>query len=405
MRGVRLTGRGWALLVIGLLASLAAALAGERDLIWVTAVPVFLPILALLHLTFDPPVLSQRRTATPATLPIGEASRVVVEVASPATTQAAALSLEDQAPVALGGGAKFSIARGFGAWRQSIGYSVPAKQRGRFEIGPLTARADGALGLATKLLTAAGDATQVRVTPRLWDLDELVKSPRLGASDSTAQRIGLTGTDDVLVREHRHGDDIRRVHWKLSAKQNDLMVRLEEHPWDPSSSLIVDTRSAAHFGEGPDSSLEWAVSAIASVATTLAAGQHSLVVLAPSGVVCSPGHLPGEAAKHLVLEAMTDLPASGEAWLGAAVSDPQLLGSAASVVAATGRLSARDAAALVAAGAKSKGQVALVPDPLAWGSEPGEHPAACRLLTANGWRVETFVPGESVAEVWRRATS
>ena len=28
------------------------------------------------------------------------------------------------------------------------------------------------------------------------------------------------------------------------------MVRLEEHPWDPSSTLVLDNRASAHVGDG-----------------------------------------------------------------------------------------------------------------------------------------------------------
>lgn len=403
-RAPRLTGRGWALLAIGVVATIGAAVAGERDLIWVTAVPVFLPLLTLGQLLFDPPRLRVAREVTPETVPIGTPSRIVVRVEAKPSWQSASLSLLDSAPKALGGGARFGIARGFGAWHQSVGYTVATTQRGRFEVGPLQVRATDPLALATLATTAQGPASDVRVTPRVWTLDTLTASPQLGAADATPQRIGQAGSDDVLVREHRHGDDLRRVHWKMSARQGDLMVRVEEHPWDPSSALIVDTRAAAHFGEGPTSSLEWVVSAITSVATLLTRRRHRLTIVSPAGLVCDPGHTFDEAAAQLVLGAMTDLASSEETWLGGALADPQLLGSASSLVAATGRLTARDAAALVAAGLPSRSRVALVPDLEAWDRDDAEHRDACSLLLNHGWTVVSYALGEPVPEVWRRAT-
>ncbi len=404
-RGARLTGRGWAMVVIGLVATAGAAIAGERDLIWVTAVPVFLPLLSLAHLTLDPPRITHRRTVEPATVAIGESARVVVEIHSASTTQAAALRFTDHAPAALGDGARFGIARGFGSWRQDVGYTIATTQRGRYEIGPLAAEATDALALARIRVAAEGPATSLRVTPHLWRLGSLTASPRLGAADATPQRIGQAGSDDVLVREHRHGDDLRRVHWKMTARQGDLMVRLEEHPWDPSSTLVVDTRTGAHFGQGPGSSLEWAVSAVTSVAAQLTEGRHRLTIVSPAGLACDPGHTLGEAALQLVLEAMTDLTSSEETWLGAAVADPQLLGASATIVAATGRLTAHDAAALAAAGTRALSRVALAPDIEAWGGEPGEHADALRLLRNHGWTVELYGPRTGVAEAWRRATT
>ena len=50
-------------------------------------------------------------------------------------------------PPPLGGGAQFTIARGFGRWAQAVGYRVTPTQRGRYDLGPLRARATDALSL------------------------------------------------------------------------------------------------------------------------------------------------------------------------------------------------------------------------------------------------------------------
>ena len=47
------------------------------------------------------------------------------------------------------------------------------------------------------------------------------------------------------------------------------MVRREEQPWQSRATVVLDTRGSAHRGDGPASSLEWAVSAAASVAVHL----------------------------------------------------------------------------------------------------------------------------------------
>jgi uncharacterized protein (DUF58 family) len=47
------------------------------------------------------------------------------------------------------------------------------------------------------------------------------------------------------------------------------MVRREEQPWESQATLVLDIRKSAHRGEGPTASFEWAVSAVASIATHL----------------------------------------------------------------------------------------------------------------------------------------
>lgn len=399
----RLTGRGLALLIVGAAASVAAAVVGEIDLLWLTLILACLPLLALAYLLLARPAIQHERTLEPGLVPIGDSARVVLRVVNDAPAQSSALRFTDAAEAPVGGGASFLIARGFGRWHQAVGYRIEPTSRGRYAIGPLTAQASDPFGLATRNVTSAGADSVLRVTPRVWQLDDLPGGAGLGAAgDATPQRIGQAGTDDVLVREHRHGDGMRRVHWKLSAKKADLMVRLEEHPWDPSSTLILDTRLSAHPDLSAKGSLEWAVSAVASVGQTLLSGRFRLSVLAPSGVVFESGHAVGPVSQRRMLEALTDLESSELPGLAAAVSDPEALTASAAIIAATGLLSPSDAAALSAAGGRARSLVALVPDAEAWGSPSADHLDACRLLRGRGWRVEAYRPGESVPTVWER---
>ena len=401
--GARLTGRGLAIVILGGIASVAAAFIGERDILWLTLGLTALPVLALLYLLVAPPRIGHERTLEPPMMPNGETARIVLRVVNDAPAQSSALRFNDSADHAIGGGASFVIARGFGRWHQAVGYSVEAESRGRFRIGPLTASATDPFGLARRTVTSNGEDSTLRVTPRVWPLNELPAGSGLGAAgDATPQRIGQAGTDDVLVREHRYGDDMRRVHWKLSAKKDDLMVRLEEHPWDPSSTLIVDTRRSAHADHGPRGSLEWAVSAVTSVATMLLSGRYRLSIVSPSGSVYQSGHSVGPSAGQAMIEAMTDLTASEHGWLGEAFSDPEALGNSASLVAVTGLLTAADAAALTAAGAGARSLVALVPDAERWNSPSDEHDDAVKLLANHGWTLTRYSPGDTVPDAWAR---
>ena len=45
------------------------------------------------------------------------------------------------------------------------------------------------------------------------------------------------------IREYAHGDSLRRVHWKLSAKQDKLMVKQSDLNLSSSAAIVIDTSS------------------------------------------------------------------------------------------------------------------------------------------------------------------
>ena len=51
----------------------------------------------------------------------------------------------------------------------------------------------------------------------------------------------------MSTREYRYGDDLRKVHWRATARTGQLMVRLEERPWRAQATLLLDTRARAHL--------------------------------------------------------------------------------------------------------------------------------------------------------------
>ena len=401
---MRLTGRGLALLVLGIVIAVAAAMVGEPDLVWVGVFLVSLPVLALGFVGLTRPRLTMERRVEPPEVPLGSRPRVVLELRNRNPVAVAALDFRDKAPSEFGSDARFTLLRGLGAWRQPVGYDLRADHRGHFRLGPLRATAIDPMALARYSWSVPGDDATLSVTPRVWALTRLRDSMGAGSSgDATPQRIGQAGQDDVLVREHRHGDDLRRVHWRMSAKQGELMVRLEEHPWDPSATLVIDTRRSAHFGQGPEGTLEWCISLGASVAAQLLAGRYRITILSADAEVLAPGHVDALSGRNRMLRRLTDLEASGASTLMEGLEDPTGTGNSQSIVGALGMLTAGDAAALTAVGSRMLHCTALVPDASAFGAAAeaaSVHDDACRLLESSGWTVERYRPGQSVPSAW-----
>jgi uncharacterized protein (DUF58 family) len=78
-------------------------------------------------------------------------------------------------------------------------------------------------------------------------------------------KVGSSG--DVLgVRPYRRGDSPRRIHWGQSARHDRLIVCELQSNVRPVIQLVLDADPSVHAGHGPDSSREWAIRVVASLA-------------------------------------------------------------------------------------------------------------------------------------------
>ena len=92
--------------------------------------------------------------------------------------------------------------------------------RGRYPIGPLRLRIADPFGMCevTRSFTATDPARR-----RPADLAPAARSDAgglwAGTGESQARNAAASGEDDIATREYRHGDDLRRVHWRSTAQR------------------------------------------------------------------------------------------------------------------------------------------------------------------------------------------
>jgi uncharacterized protein (DUF58 family) len=232
-----------------------------------------------------------------------------------------------------------------------------------------------------------------------------------GLGESRARAVSSSGEDDVIPREYRVGDELRRVHWKSTARSGELMVRREEQPWRTRATVYLDNRAAAHRGVGAASSFEWAVFAGASVACHLARRGYGVRLLDADGTWLRP---PG-----VVAEAMAGPEAEGPlldsfATVGLTESTAPGVGDAAArarvrdglLVAVLGDLDVAHAESIAALRHGHALALALVLDTAGWASrsttpEDGRTARTAALLSAAGWRVSVCGPSTDLPSAWR----
>ncbi|GEK81187.1 DUF58 domain-containing protein [Agrococcus baldri] len=110
---------------------------------------------------------------------------------------------------------------------------------------------------------------------------------------------------DAMVREWRHGDPQRRVHWRQTAKRGHLMVRQEANPASDDHVVVVDTAGAA----GSDRDAQDRLARAACSLVRALAGSERIVVV----------HATGEAS--IARADWRDLPAALAAFASMEVPD------------------------------------------------------------------------------------
>jgi uncharacterized protein (DUF58 family) len=280
--------------------------------------------------------------------------------------------------------------------------------RGRFSTGPLMVRTTDPFGLVQldRQFTAT---TEVMVTPEVVPLP-LIRTAGGGGSTGEARphRVGVVGQDDVLVREYRHGDDVRRIHWRSTARWGDLMVRREEQAWDPTASVVLDSRASAHAGRGMRNSIEWAISAAASIGIHFLEDGFGIEIYEAEG----PLHISGTMGQHssasseLVVSRLTDLKPRATTTMHYAVEAATIDRPGQLVVAVMGRMTAQDANTLLRLRRNRAQGWAILLDVDSFADEPGteqqrsQHELAGRILRDNQWRVIDVTRGMTVAQAW-----
>ncbi len=128
---------------------------------------------------------------------------------------------------------------------------------------------------------------------------------------ATRDRAGHWG-DPLGVRPYRRGDPLRRVHWGLSARHGELIVREVQSNAVPRVQIVLDTHPAAHAGAGPEGSREWAIRVAASLAEGWI-GQGAEVELVFDGASVPARGGSARARAAAVLDALARLAPGGAA--------------------------------------------------------------------------------------------
>lgn len=408
-----LTTRGRSFLAAGIAACACGLLLGEVDLLRVGVFLCALPLGTAAVVARTRYRLACARRLEPARVPVGESAEVVLSLENLSRVPTGVLLLEDRLPYSLGGRPRFVVSRIEPRGVREVRYPVRSDVRGRYPIGPLSLRFADLFGLV-ELNRSFTSTDALIVTPPVIPLPSItLGGDWAGGGDSHARSVSTMGEDDVTTREYRHGDDLRRVHWRSTARYGELMVRREEQPWQNRGVLFLDTRLAAHRGDGPGSSFEWAVTATASVGSHLSQQGFGLRFVTDLGDEVSGysvDSVTGSSFEGLLLDSLALVEGSRAHDLSAGLSTIRRGGGEGLVIALLGRLTDVDVDALARFRHHAAACVAILLDTNTWTSTPEPETQrtqahTCALLAAAGWRVVSADARTDLRSVWKGAAA
>jgi uncharacterized protein (DUF58 family) len=431
-----LTTRGRSFLAAGGAAAACAYVLGQPDLLRVGLLLAVLPLVCVIALYRTRYRVASSRRLAPSRVPAMSEARVHLRLDNVSRLPTGLLMLQDRVPYMLGPRPRFVLDRVEPGGYREVSYRVRSDLRGRYRLGPLQLRLTDPFGMCELTRSFSAHDT-LTVVPRVEPLPPVRLTGEAGGyGDNRTRALAMAGEDDIIPRGYRVGDDLRRVHWRSTAKYGELMVRREEQPHRAQCTVVLDTRGVAYQGAGPDSAFEWAVSAAASVAAHMLERGYGVRLLTDTGS-SMPGaesggvlgaESPGAAGE--LLDTLAVMDHSEEPGLTAAHEVIRASAKGGLLVAFLGGLDDEQAALVGRMRKRAGGAVAFVLDPAAWATRPDADPypdvpppgtcgpdagpkdgdrqelrevRVARVLREAGWTVVPVAAGDELTDLWRHA--
>ncbi|MFU8947080.1 DUF58 domain-containing protein [Mycetocola zhadangensis] len=406
------------MLVTATVVLLAATAIDRREGLYLSAFLLLLFAGSVVYVQAHKPRLSAVRSFSPSSVMVGEPATVRTRVQSKTDLDTIALWSE-QVPFVFGRQPRGELPQG--RWVRGRGYATDLEyelrsgHRGRYPIGPLWVTHGDPFGLVQAERAIAG-TREISITPRVTIL------PNAGLRDASGDGVrhelnhfAVQRADELIAREYRTGDSLRRVHWRQTARRGELMVRQEERQGDPEAALLLDTSIAARgsaSGATSEAHFERMVELAASLGVHLLEAGYQVWLIetvtdaVPTVAGTTPftiSHFePGAASALLDTLAETrqrPVPADYDvtAGLGPVI---RRTGTVLPVFAVLGQVSPL--------GARRLAGMKINADPAVAFFVPAEHrgsdePIDVQSLGDAGWRTALFSEHTPVSEAWSRA--
>ena len=162
----------------------------------------------------------------------------------------------------------------------TVTYRVRARKRGVHLFQRVNVAVSDPVGLTQRQFAVAASGQAV-VYPRPLPLAAWAPGGAVSYADAGRERLAAgQGGDFYAIREYHPGDDLRRIHWRSTARRGHLAVVEFERTQAADTLVVLDLAAGSEVGEGKLTTLETGITAAASLL------QHCLRSRAAAVLVC-----------------------------------------------------------------------------------------------------------------------
>ncbi|MCT2260329.1 DUF58 domain-containing protein [Brachybacterium muris] len=191
--------------------------------------------------------LGVRRQVVDDVVPAGSRSRIQVDLAPGALIGVMPLGravIREDLPAALGG-------RGDLPLGARMPHALTVSRRGTHLLGPLHIVVQDMFGMF-HLRRTIEDGARIVGLPVAEEIGSAAARATGIAHEQQQSAVPAPGIGEIgpIARPYAAGDDIRRIHWRASARTGNLMTREDEPPAGRSALIVLDNRR--HHSPDPD---------------------------------------------------------------------------------------------------------------------------------------------------------
>lgn len=242
-----LTRQGFAAVVAGVAAIAVGRIFAVIELFVIGTAFLAAAVVAVVLVRLRRPRVAAVRWVHPSVLVAGDTGRVDIHLRHLGRVRSTPFELVEKVQRAGSGAhvARLPISPLAVGSSSSTGYQLPTAVRGIVELGPLRVEVRDPLGIARLSQEIVG-VDEVTVAPRA----HLLEIPQLGQGllgTHLLEKARRLGPGDFHgLREYVDGDEPRSIHWKASARSDDLLVKEHTVEGLRRCTVVLDAAASAY---------------------------------------------------------------------------------------------------------------------------------------------------------------